>query len=148
MKNIEKVLIIVFLSVAVFTTGAATKDIKQDKEAQHIQDNLQCYQLADDGDIQITLQDGSGYYFNIYEDTKSYKLVNKNEDIYLSLDNRLSIELDTRDVEKIDINKSSYANYKNSFIALNGLDWWEESTEEAGLDNTLESYLYFLKYRL
>lgn len=144
MKKFDKIVLTLFLIFAVGIVATALKDVEQDREAQHIQNNIAAYQIAADGDMQITLNDNTGYYFNIYKDTKSFKLINKNNGIYLYLNNNLSIKLNDADIEKIDITRSSYKNYKSSFITLHTEEVWELAKEETGIKNEIHSYIYYL----
>lgn len=149
MKNKLTITIFTILTItAILLTITIAKDNKQSKEANYIQNNIQCYQMAEDGDIQITLQNKKEYYFNIYKDIKSFKLLSKDNSIYLYLNNNLQIKLDPQDVNKIDITKSNYADYKQSFIALSSPEVWELANQEAGIKNELQSFIHFTLYNI
>jgi hypothetical protein len=135
---------LIFIMFTILFIGfMSLKSIAISQEAQHIQDNLKSYNITPNGSMYIELQDGKGYYFNLYKDIKDFKLIKENNSIYLDLNNDLSIKLNDSDIDKIDITKASYKNYKSSFINLHNENIWELTKEEIGVNTELGSYIYF-----
>lgn len=92
---IENIMII--LAVCIVSLNTNTADFTSNtKEDIKVNKTIECYQLAEDGDIQITFNDGSSEYLNIYN-TEDVKIVDNS---FLQL-NDLKVKLNDSDIEKI-----------------------------------------------
>ncbi|CEQ01696.1 Uncharacterised protein [[Clostridium] sordellii] len=95
-KIIENLALVLMVTILVTNTNLNVfsldnkEDIKPEKQ-------IECYQLADDGDIQITFNDGSSEYLNIFYDVKEFKLINST---YLKIDNSIG-KINNSDIDKI-----------------------------------------------
>ena len=92
---IENIITILAVLIVSINTNVNNFDDSKKEDFKEIK-NIECYQLAEDGDIQITFNDGSSEYLNIYNDSE-VKIVNNT---YLQINNS-KIKLNDSDIEKI-----------------------------------------------
>lgn len=92
---IENIITILAVLIVSINTNINNFDSSKEEYTQKNK-NIECYQLAEDGDIQITFNDGSSEYLNIYNDSE----VEIVDSTYLQINNS-KIKLNDSDIEKI-----------------------------------------------